>query len=218
MNPKIFPVIHHLNEMVTLDEVDAAVSCGADGVFLISHRGADLELLEVGVAAKRKHPGFPVGINLLSMGALEAAREAVALAYPMFWGDDVGVDSTGVNATGVSLQTLRNGNPGFQVFASVSFKYRPPEPNPAEAARVAFRAGFVPTTSGSWTGSAPDIDKIKVMSAATGGVLALASGMTPYNISQYAPYASHILVATGVAQDAYRMDRDKLRLLIANAK
>ena len=94
-NPKIFPVIHYLDRETAFAEVGTAVLCGADGVFLISHHGNDEELLDVGVAIKEKHPGFPIGINLLSTGALEAARSATALAFPMFWGDDLGVDSSG---------------------------------------------------------------------------------------------------------------------------
>ena len=84
--------------------------------------------------------------------------------------------------------------------------------------RNALAAGFIPTTSGSGTGSAPDLEKIVAMSRATGGVLAIASGMTPWNVAQYAPYLSHILVATGIALDEHRIDADKLCLLIANAR
>lgn len=217
-NPKILPVIHYLDRETAFTEVGTAVMCGADGAFLISHHGDDEELLDVGVAVKKKHPGFPIGINLLSTDALEAGRSATALAFPMFWGDDLGVDSNGVNAVGRQLEALRCGNPGFQVFASVAFKYRPQEPKPAEAAKNALSAGFIPTTSGTGTGSAPELEKIVSMSNATGGVLAIASGMTPWNVGQYAPYLSHILVATGISLDEHRMDANKLCLLIANAR
>lgn len=216
--PKILPVIHYLDRDTAFAEVGTAVLCGADGVFLISHHGDDPDLLEVGVAIKKKHPGFPIGINLLSTGAVDAARNAIALAFPMLWGDDLGVDSNGVNEAGRLIETLRYSNPGFQVFASVAFKYRPHEPDPAKAAQNALEAGFIPTTSGSGTGSAPDLEKIVAMSRATGGVLAIASGMTPWNVAEYAPYLSHILVATGIAMDEHRIDADKLGLLIANVR
>ncbi len=218
MNPKIYPVIHYLDRATAFSEVGKAVLCGADGVFLISHHGNDDELLEVGVAIKAKHHGFPVGINLLSTGAVDAANNATALAFPLLWGDDMGVDSSGLSATGQRIASLRSSNPGFQVFASVAFKYRPHEPDPAKAARNAMEAGFIPTTSGSATGSAPDLAKVELMSKATGGVLAIASGMTPWNVAAYAPYLSHILVATGIAIDEHRLDDDKLRLLIANSR
>lgn len=214
-SPKIFPVIHYLDRDTTFSEVGKAVLCGSDGVFLISHHGNDQELMDVGVAIRKKHPGFTVGINLLSTSIVDAVAQAKSLEYPMLWGDDVGVDSTGLNEVGLRVAASSS---GLMVFASVAFKYRPFEPNPEDAARSALEAGFIPTTSGSGTGSAPDLAKIMAMSQATNGVLAVASGMTPWNVAQYAPYLSHILVATGIAIDEHRMDADKLQLLIANAR
>ena len=140
------------------------------------------------------------------------------MGFAMLWGDDLGVDSSGLNDTARHIESLRLRNPAFQVFASVAFKYRPYEPDPAKAALNALKAGFIPTTSGSGTGSAPELEKIVKMSRATGGVLAIASGMTPWNVAEYAPFLSHILVATGIAVDEHRMDPDKLHLLIANAR
>jgi predicted TIM-barrel enzyme len=216
--PKILPVIHYLDPATAFSEVSKAVKCGADGAFLISHHGNDEELLEVGVAIRKGHPDFPIGINLLSIEALDAAQSATALAFPMLWGDDVGVDSSGVTDEGHHISARVYANPGFQVFASVAFKYRPHEPDPVKAALNARKVGFIPTTSGSATGSAPEIEKIVAMSKATGGVLAIASGMTPDNVAQYAPYLSHILVATGIAINEHQIDPDKLHLLIANAR
>lgn len=214
-SPKIYPVIHYLDRETSFAEVGTAVLCGADGVFLISHHGNDQELLDVGAAIRKKHPGFPIGINLLSTNARDAKANAVSLGFPMLWGDDVGVDSTGLTEVGSHMAAPC---PGLMVFASVAFKYRPYEPDAAKAARCALEAGFIPTTSGPGTGSAPDIEKIVAMSMATGGMLAIASGMTPWNVAEYAPFLSHILVATGIAIDEHRMDADKLGLLIANAR
>lgn len=216
--PKILPVIHYLDWETAFAEVGTALLCGADGVFLISHHGNDQELMDVGVAIKTKHPGFPIGINLLSTNALDAVGSAIALAFPMLWGDDLGVDSSGINDAGKRIESLRWSNPGFEVFASVAFKYRPHESYPAKAALNALEAGFIPTTSGFGTGSAPELEKIVAMSRATGGVLAIASGMTPWNVAEYAPFLSHIMVATGISVDEHRMDADKLRLMIANTR
>lgn len=220
MPPKILPVIHYPDRATALSEADKAAQCSADGVFLISHHGNDFELLDVGMELRARLPGFPIGINLLSMDAQTAAAQALARGYPMLWGDDMGVDSQGLHAPGRAVATACRATVGqpIQVFASVAFKYRPSEPDPAGAALNAHKAGFIPTTSGSGTGSAPEVAKIKLMSEATNGTLAVASGMTPENVSQYAPYLSHILVATGVSLDEYRLHEGKLRAFIANAK
>lgn len=221
MNPKIFPVIHVLDRVTAIAEAQKAASAGADGIFLISHHGHDRELLSMACAIQAQHPALPVGVNLLSMGGLDSVVMTRKAGLPMVWGDDVGVDSKGLSDMGLSVraQKMAGGAGGvFDVFASVAFKYRPHEPDPEMAARNALQAGFIPTTSGSGTGSAPELKKIIAMSAATGGVLAVASGMTPENVSAYAPYLSHILVATGIGIDEYRMDADKLKLLIANSR
>lgn len=219
MNPKIFPVIHFINRTTALDEAAKASHAGADGIFLISHRGNDLELLTVACEIRVHFPELSIGVNFLSFDALEAAFRARTSGLPMVWGDNVGVNSKGLSDMGLSVAAQKMaGGSGFDVFASVAFKYQSHEPNPVLAAENALRSGFIPTTSGSATGRAPELGKIISMSEATGGVLAVASGMTPDNVGIYAPYLSHILVATGIAIDEHRMDPTKLQTLMANSR
>lgn len=219
MNPKIYPVIHYLDQKTAQEEAAKAVDHGASGLFMISHLSNDAELLAVAADIQRGYPTFSVGINLLSTHPQQAAAFARKFHFPMLWCDDAGVDSDGLTELGASIATqMETGSDRhFDVFAGVAFKYRPFEPNPALAASKAASAGFIPTTSGSGTGSAPELQKIMDMSAATHGVLAVASGMTPENIGMYAPYLSHVLVATGIAQDEHRMDAAKLKALISNS-
>ena len=213
--PKIFPVIHHLDRDTSLEEAQKARDCGADGVFLIAHYGDDIELLSAAAAVKLAQPGFPVGINLLSTGALNATGWAIDMGFPMVWVDNAGVSSSGLIELGKSLSALSRD--GLEIFGSVAFKYQAPEAQPSQAARNAQKAGCIATTSGCGTGHAPSLDKIQQMSGATKGVLAVASGITPGNVMVYAPYLSHILVATGIAIDEHRLDPAKLKALIANA-
>lgn len=212
----IFPVIHFLDEATALSEVALAQRCGSHGVFLISHRGRDELLVEVARRAKLKYPQFKVGINLLSRGPLEAIGMALAAELDMVWADDMGVSSKGLTPTGQACAVAAQ-NGGLTLFASVAFKYRPQEVDPAQAARHAKAAGFVPTTSGDATGHAPSVDKIRLMSDAAGGVLGVASGMTPENIAQYAPYLSDVLVATGISRDEHHLDEDRLRQMLVQA-
>lgn len=214
----IYPVIHYLDRATSLEQVNVARNCGANGVFLISHHGNDDDLIAVAGEAKRLHPDYRIGINLLSKSPLYACNKAIDQHLDMVWADDMGVDSSGSNAMAESLSRFAHDFPTIQLFASVAFKYRPHEPNPSLAAKMARHLGFIPTTSGTATGSAPGVPKIIDMSAATECQLAVASGMTPENIGNYAPYLSHILVATGVGLDEYRIDPQRLMLLIANSK
>lgn len=215
---KVFPVIHYLNHDLALQQVDLARICGADGVFLISHHGNDDELVQVAAEAKGLYPDFKIGINLLSEGALDACTKAADANLDMVWADDMGVDSNGGNAMADSLSRFAREFPPIQLFASVAFKYRPDESNPPLAAKNAKQLGFVPTTSGSATGSAPEVQKIIDMYLATGGQLAIASGMSPENVADFAPYLSHILVATGVGLNEHRIDPQRLNQLIVSSK
>lgn len=216
LRPLVYPVIHHLDSSTTFSEIQVARTCGADGVFLISHDGADRELVDVARTAIRENAGFPIGLNLLSMGCVQAAQMALEVGSDMLWADDMGVDSHGLTDAGKEMDTIARDNPRLQLFASVAFKYRPHEPNPVGAAAHARAAGFIPTTSGDATGHAPDPQKIFAMGE--GGALAIASGMTPENVATYAPALTHILVATGVSRSEHHLDSAKLAGLIGQLR
>ncbi|WP_371436272.1 hypothetical protein [Polaromonas sp.] len=215
---QIYPVIHYLDRDTAIAETAIARRAGADGVFLISHLGDDVELVDVAKEIRLLNAGFPVGVNLLSRQGLAAVQIAVSAGMDMVWADNMGVDSTGLTAEGRAIAAIAMEQTNCKIFASVAFKYRPHEPLPESAAKHAQNAGLVPTTSGSATGSAPEVQKISVMSAATGGLLAVASGMTPENVGSYAPYLSHILVATGVSLNEHQLDDEKLRAFIAKVR
>ena len=214
---QIFPVIHYLDHATAFEQVALARQTGADGVFLIAHQGDDRPLLSVAAESKAQYPDFPIGINLLSSSPLFAVESAVQLGLDMVWADQMGVSSAGLTDEGRELAKQALIHPKLHFFASVAFKYQPLESFPEQAAAQALKAGFIPTTSGSGTGRAPNVQKISAMSTETSGTLAIASGMTPENVALYAPYLSQILVATGVAFDDYRMDPDRLKLLIQTA-
>jgi hypothetical protein len=214
---KTYPVIHYLDHGTTLKQMSLIRRTKADGAFLISHRGNDEELIDIAWQLKRIHSDFKIGINLLSSSPLYAAQKALECGLDMIWADDMGVSSNGLTEMGQNLSVIAKANPYVGFFASVAFKYQKFEGNPALAAIVAKDAGFIPTTSGAGTGKAPSVDKISTMSYSVGRELAVASGMTPDNISLFAPYLNYVLVATGISHDDHHLDEDKLNLFIEKA-
>lgn len=215
---KILPVIHYIDTDTAIQQVALARQCGADGVFLIDHHGNDDNLVQVAALAKEVFSDFPIGINLLSYSATQAARAAIENRLQMVWADSMDVSSAGLRSMGRELRAMAEEHPEIGFFASVAFNYQTEELDPSAAARYAREAGFIPTTSGTRTGSPPTVDKIRTMSEAAGGQIAVASGMTPDNIALYAPYLSHVLVSTGVSIDDYRFDRAKLVQLISMSR
>jgi predicted TIM-barrel enzyme len=104
-------------------------------------------------------------------------------------------------------------------FGGVAFKYQRPVADLAAAARIASRYMDVVTTSGPGTGQAADVEKIHAMKAALGDFpLAIASGITPENVSQYLPCSDCYLVATGISRSFEWLDRNRVQALVQKVR
>lgn len=209
--PLVFPVIHVQHLARTLHNADVAFDAGCDGVFLISMDGHDEVLEAQARAVKAKYPDKLVGINFLSRSAADAIDISASAGMDMTWIDNAQVHTEQSLDLAQRIAKELQRFPNHQLFAGVAFKYQRPEPNPALAAQRAQELGFIPTTSGPGTGHAADLHKISVMNHGVGGgPLAIASGITPDNVLDYAPYLSHILVATGVSLNEHDFDFELL--------
>lgn len=211
---QVLPVIHHIDRVTSIGQVQLARGAGADGVFLIAHDGNDVEMMHAAWEAKQIFPDFAIGANLLSMSFLEAVEIVADAGLDMLWADRMGVSSLGVTKEAYELPRRF---PRLSFFASVAFKYQPMESDPAGAARMAAYANLIPTTSGPATGVAPELPRVAAMSAAASGCLAVASGVNLDNVASFRPYVSHVLVANGISEDAHRLCAMKLRHMIALA-
>jgi hypothetical protein len=214
---QVLPVIHLLDGKTAYEQAKLAFSVGADGVFLISHSGQDKLVIQLASAWKKRHPNKQIGWNLLGLSVLDSLFFAQRSGIDMVWADMPGVTSGGPSQVGRQVATMLLQKDAPQFFGSVAFKYQAPEPNPAAAAMEAAKLGMLVTTSGPGTGHAPDVEKARVMSEAVagfGGELAIASGMTPENVSSFLPYATHFLVATGVSRDEHHFDEARLAQFI----
>lgn len=214
----IYPVIHYVDDATALENAGMAQAAGADGVFLISHENQDVCLGPLAQRIRSLWPTARLGLNFLSSGIDAAMHAVLDHQLDMLWTDDCGVSSLGVTPRGGVLEAFAMQHPGVTVFGSVAFKYQKTEAHPELAARQALACGFLPTTSGSATGSAPALDKIQRMSQAVEGRLAVASGMTVENVSAFAPYLSAILVATGVSIDEHHFCERRLRAFVLKVK
>lgn len=196
--PKVYPVIHHVDDGQTVAQAVLAEALGADGVFLISHRGENAEIIALRRRIKELRPDFPVGLNLLGESLASVTRLLAAEDVDMVWFDNAGVDSRGAS---IECVTLRKIFPSFPLLAGVDFKGQAHEPHPAMAVQMAKDAGYVPTTSGPRTGVPPEVEKIRLMSEPVDGELAVASGIAPENVDDYKGMIGYILVATAICDD-----------------
>lgn len=212
MHTHIIPVIHFESDAQAMRNAERVFDAGCEGVFLIHMDGENELLAPVALRIKSRWPHKLVGINYLGMDPAKAILANVANGLDMTWTDMQLTHSSAEPWTQAKMiQTALVKCPSHLVFAGVAFKHQWPEPQPELAARMAGKFGFVPTTSGSATGVAAEVEKVvRMRQALRDAPLAIASGITPENVHEYAPYLTHILVATGVSESFYEFDYEKL--------
>ncbi len=213
--PRIWPVIHIENAEQALLNAAIASKNGVHGVFLIQMEGNDEIIDPIAETIRVAYPSLQLGVNYLSLSAEEALKRALARNYHASWSDRPGVRSDMITPAALLNQQLLQGQ-AHTYFASVAFKYQPTDSDPGMAAKKAISLGMLPTTSGTATGIAPDIEKLQTMrnTIGPGAPLAVASGVDPDNIHAIAPWVSDILVSTGISSDFYHFDDKRLKDLM----
>ncbi len=215
---KIIPVIHHINQELTFKNADICAESGAFGVFLISMDGINEDLPTLAKKIKEQHPKLKVGFNLLGKNPLEAVKISIGYNLDMTWSDYNIVTSKRIhNQSQIISNIIKKSSHMF--FNSVAFKYQPIEDNPGKAALLSTEFGFTPTTSGVSTGVAADISKIKSMKEAIGiNPLAIASGLTPFNVMEYNNSIEFGLVSTGISKSFHELDEDLTKQIVQLTK
>ncbi len=204
-------VIHADSLEQTLRNVEIAFKHGADGIFLINHEGLVSDLFNLYDHVRAQYPHEWIGLNCLGMrswyvfGSIPASVSGV-------WSDDAGIREGTVFPAGLASiswemrqeRTLWHG----LYFGGVAFKYQQMVSDPGYVARLAAPYMDVVTTSGEETGLPPSVQKIKKMRSALGPdvPLAIASGMTPENVTEYMGCADCFLVATGISSSFTELD------------
>jgi hypothetical protein len=226
--PVVLPVIHVLDDAQAETNVATALEAGAAGVFLINHDFGIDRFLPIIRHVRRRWPGLWLGVNFLAVTGRDAFPVLGRLAaegtlVDGYWADDARIDEARAiddqpEAEAIAASGLASGWRGLYVGGTCFKKQREVDPaHYAAAARIAARHMDVVCTSGVATGHAADAGKIATFRAAIGGgVLALASGITPDNAPSYARDVDCFMVATGINRpgDFYTIAPDRLRDLL----
>lgn len=225
--PVVTPVIHVLDVDQALRNLDVLEATGCPGAFLINHDFDMDTFLPILRDARAARPGMWLGVNFLAQPGNVAFPVLGRLAaegceIQAYWADDARIDERvghQVEAEEIARIRSESGWDGLYIGGVAFKKQRPvaPEMYPASA-RLAVNYMDVICTSGIATGEAADLGKIQTFRDALGGApLALASGITPDNITEYVRLVDLILVATGINHpgDFYNIDPDRLASLLA---
>ena len=227
--PVVLPVIHVLDNDQAERNVQLALECGAQGVFLINHDFAVEQFLPIIRHVRRRFPTVWLGVNFLAVTGLHAfpvLGELQAEGYPIeaYWADDARIDEhsdaeSQKEAQDITKVRIESGWNGLYFGGTAFKKQREVAPDDYFMAATQAR-GFmdVVTTSGVATGHAADLGKIEAFRRACHDTpLAIASGITPENALDYAPDVDAFLVATGVSApgEFHELDAAKLEQLLA---
>ncbi len=212
----VLPVIHVESEEQALRNARTARAAEADGIFLINHMGLCEDLLAIHRRLHEEFPDWWIGVNCLDLDP-EDVFELLPREVAGLWVDDATIDERTRDqpqAEMIAGARRRSGWSGLY-FGGVAFKYQRPVEDLASAARIAAGYMDVVTTSGAGTGIAAVRDKIVAMKEAVVDFpLAIASGVTPENVSDYLDIADCFLVATGISRNFSELDAEKLRRLL----
>lgn len=197
----VLPVIHIETPKQTLDNATIAYETGADGVFLISMRRMNhREVLQMHKTVRQYFATWWIGINYLDLPAV-SVFDNIDAGVSGVWVDNAEIYEwleKQVTAEKIKLVREKSNWKGLY-FGGIAFKYQPEVNNVGLAAKIATSYMDVVTTSGTKTGSAPDLRKIEIMKNAIGDFpLAIASGISPENIEHYLKVVDCFLVATSL--------------------
>lgn len=216
---KVMPVIHWVDDETAMLNAKIAYEANCHGVFLIDMSGHMVTVDNAAVAIKSEFPSLIVGANRFNMLPHEAIEHDMELGLDATWSDNSWIRSDiQIKPNGFVDKTVRAlaSRDDFYYFAGIAFKYQKEDPDPAAAAMIACDLGFIATTSGSGTGSAPTVEKIKTIKDAIGTdwQLAVASGITPENAKLFVPHSDYFLVSTGISKSFYEFDPESVAELV----
>lgn len=207
--PKFAPVIHVTSNTQALEQAHIAFDNGANGIFLINHKYSYKRLLEAYSLVRYTFPSSWIGLNFLDLEPMRALLE-LPLSANGIWTDSQGYTPSSIRMFRAALLAAKEqeGRTPFVHYAGTAVKYQPEDVSDDVAAVRNNKLFDVVCTSGDATGHAASVKKIKDMRNAigTGGLLAVASGITPNNVLDYKPFVNSFLVATGISTSFDTLD------------
>ena len=216
----ILPVIHVSSEEQAMRNVDIVMESDADGIFLINTGINSTELIRIHEKITGYFQGLWVGVNCVGLDPITVFSH-IPVSMAGVWTDNARIaegERYPFDADEILEAIDASGWKGLY-FGGVAFKYQRRVNNLRSAARNARDYMDVVTTSGPRTGLAADIEKIKIMKKALDDFpLAIASGITPENVTDYLPYSDCYLVSTGISRNFEDFDPNLVELLVQTVR
>lgn len=220
---EIYPVVHVKETSQAVEQSQAAFEAGADGVYLIDHtHSSPYTLVNSFNEVTLRNPHDFIGLNFLqhtaasiSLSFLHKLKQKDVIAkYPDgLWSDDANEGKHRFTELRARYPELTR----ISYLGGIAFKGTrnftdDPETAVAEAVRLESVVDVV-TTSGKGTGRAPNPEKIRAMKFAIGNKkLAVASGISIENLTDYTANIDQLLVSTSIETKPHSGEFDQPRL------
>ncbi len=219
----LLPVVHPVSEARAMASVRVAVEAGCLGVFVIDQGMSGDDVLRLIMKIRLEHPSLWVGVNLLDRPPAEVLGRGLNACdgrLDGIWSDNADINEhapTQATASEFVRARERSYWDGLY-FGGVAFKYqrRVASSLLRAAAEMSVPYMDVICTSGPGTGQAAYLKKVVVMRDGAGPShsIALASGVTEYNVSDYLPHVDAFLVGTGIESELGVLDPGKTSRLM----
>jgi hypothetical protein len=206
----LLPVVHVKDTAQALRNASLARNSGADGCFLINHDIRASELCSVATDVLNQFKDWWIGLNCLGI-LPDYIFKLVPNGIAGIWTDNAEVDES-PNSPQLRAKDIIKARANWKglYFGGVAFKYQSEVRDVKLAAQLAKPFVDVVTTSGPGTGQCANPSKIRDMHDGLDGFpLALASGVTPENVTDYLPYVDYFLVSTGISKSFFELDEQK---------
>lgn len=210
---KIIPVIHVLNQEQVNRNIETILDCGLDSCFLVNHQVSAKAMLAIAEQAKGQYSGISLGLNCLDYTPLEMLQ-LKADYVDMVWTDQT------IPNKWESWYEGSSKNPNKKViFGGLAFKGQRQPKNLQQACKDCLITTDVACTSGSGTGIAAPVAKVReIHGYLEGHPLAIASGIDVSNIKDFSYYCDYALVASSITDpDTELIINGSLQTLIRNS-
>lgn len=178
---------------------------GAHGVILVNNKGnlqsidSHPNIFSVAVELKETYPNYLIGTNSLDLESADAMTYIPGV-LDILWTDIGGIVE--IDDKAILDPDIERWLPQIRpkYYGSQLFKYQPKAKNPEAVVKEAVKHFSALITSGTATGSEPNVEKIQQIREWIGpdAKLGIASGMSVGNIEQFLPYADIFIVASSL--------------------
>jgi uncharacterized protein len=212
INKICLPVIHCIDEEQVFNNIDIAMRCNCDGIFLVNHDINYVQMIDIIKKVKSIYPNLWVGVNFLDVTPMNIFNilDKYQVNVDGIWTDHYYGKKKYLEYILISM--MKYSWKGIY-FGAVAFKYRGVCNDITSCCNLVKPYTDVVITSGESTGTPITNEKLDLFCNKEKPI-ALASGIDIHNCLDYKEKINVYVFNTSVSKDEHNFDEIKLSRLI----